>query len=174
MIKSEVIEALQKEAKENPVSNAVFHVWALRKRTRNVVVLQSLYNKMKKEGFNYSKAEYAPTLQLVAVLGFGTLHKDAKGRIRGLKDIKTTLQSIGTVACGDKTVPFKVPHVRHRFVNIVPHKIQTHAVVVKNEASKKCQVNLEVAINGKAVYIPVPKDFTTEEIASLINRLQSA
>jgi hypothetical protein len=51
-------EQLKKEAESNPASNAAFHVFALRKRARNVVVLTSLYNKMKKEGFKYEKSQY--------------------------------------------------------------------------------------------------------------------
>lgn len=180
MEKSQIVEALQKEAKTNPASSAVFHVFASRERARSTVMLTSLYNGMKKEGFSFSRADYVSVLKLLNSLGFGTLYQDSRGRVLGLKNVKTTLQSIGEAALGNSNVNFQSFRPRNRYTNLQPRNQNIREIYPRSpleapvKAKEDCKVNLEVDINGKTIHIPMTKNLTSEDIASLINRLQSA
>lgn len=95
-----VVEILKKEADKDTVFKDVAHVFAQRKRARRQVTVTSLAARMAKEGFDYSKSEYARVLKRLSDLGLGSLQQDARGRIKALKDIKISLQSIGAAAVG--------------------------------------------------------------------------
>lgn len=172
MTKPEVVSQLVSEAKANPASNAVFHVFGLRQRTRPSVSLVSLYHKMRKEGFSYTKEEYLPVLRLLATSGFGDLDVTSHGRVKGLKNIKTTLQSIGQMACGQKVTAEKFKP-RRKFVNIMQKPAALKHFEVKNNPSY-FDINLEVNLNGKVLHIPVPKELDANDLQSLLSRLRSA
>jgi hypothetical protein len=120
---------------------------------------------MKKEGFNYYRSEYLPVIKLLADLGFGTLDVDSKGKIRGVKNIKVTLQSIGAAACKQNTF-IKGFSPRNKFTTVSPIRNEPQAVKAMPTA-----VSLEFNINGKILHIPVPKDLTGEEIAQIVKKL---
>lgn len=162
-----VLEKLKNEAKTNPASNAVFHVWALRKRARGQVNLNSLYNKMKKEGFTHNKKEYASLLNLLASLDIGTLDLNIRGEIRALKNVKIKLQSLGNAVVGEGTLSnFRS---RNKFVPITIEKPD----VIKVLKEMPDAVNIEVLIGGKTITIPIPRDFDSKDITHLIDKLRS-
>lgn len=169
MAPNEVIQVLKKEAETNPVANAVFHVFAIRRRARNSITIIGLTQKMKVEGFDFDTQKYADILRLLASLGFGKLDIDSKGKVRALKEIKTTLQSIGKVACGDKE-SLRNFKVRNKFIDMPVRKNQDpdSPKEVHTLGLRTTQMNLALSINGKIVTIPVPKNLTTNEIALLI------
>lgn len=168
MVNAELLSVLVKEAESNPASNAVFHVFALRKRARNSVTLTSLFNKMKKEGFDYAKSDYTPVLKLLASIGLGELDVGPKGNVRGLKNIKVTLQSIGNAACKQNKLMYNF-RPRKKFAVIeVPAPVETITPRVNNN------VNIELCLNGKMIHIPVPREFTVQDIAKLVEMLKSA
>lgn len=113
----EVIKTLQDKRSQDPVMDAVLHTFASRQRARNIVTLAALYQRMKEEGFKYDEAEYARVLKMLGELGLGKVDFDSKGRIRSLKDIKVTLQSIGLAAVGQSTTMDQA-HRRNRFQKI--------------------------------------------------------
>lgn len=166
MTSPEIVETLKKEANNNPVVNAVFHVFALRKRARSTVNVTSLYYAMKKEGFNYEPKEYIPVLNLLANLGFGQIELDRKGKVKGLKNVKATLQSIGQAACGSAS-KLEITKQRAKFVKLPP------AIEVIKE-NKKTELNLQLNINGKPIHISVPNNFTKDEIVLLLDKLHIA
>lgn len=167
MNKNEIIQALQSEAKANPASNAVFHVFAIRKRARNTVTLTALYNRMRREQFNYSKQEYLPVIKKLVSLGLGTGVYNKRSRLIGVKDLETTLQSIGVAACGDTNADLGKFKPRNKFSKVI-HKNQIPALA----ALRTAFLNIEVAVNDKKIQIPIPKDLSTEDLAALLNRLQ--
>lgn len=118
MNKNELISRLRTEASTNPAANAVFHMWALRLRARFTVTIGSLSAKMRAEGFHYTNGDYANLLKFLAGLGFGTLDVSPTGRIKALKDINITLQSIGKAACGGNNELFSY-RPRNHFKNLV-------------------------------------------------------
>lgn len=167
----EVVNALRKEADENKVSNAVLHVFAVRQRARNVIILNSLANRMRREGFSFKKEEYVPLLKLMANLGLGVLMLDPKGKVKGLKDIRITLQSIGTAGCGHGN-ELKSFIKRNKFTPI-PAPIDRRAPE-SVPTTPGLTVSLEFMINGKFIKIPVPKNFTADDVAALLKRIKGA
>ncbi len=97
-----VVEALRTEAAKNPAFNAVCHIFALRERARQQVTINSLSITMAKEGFSVTKSQCEDIIKFMASIKLGTLDFDLKGRLRALKNIKVTLQSIGLAAISRK------------------------------------------------------------------------
>lgn len=113
----EVIQTLKTETAKDSALNAVLHMFATRERARDQVTIQALENRMKEEGFAYEHAEYVRILRLLAKLGLGRLDTDPSGKVRALKDVKVTLQSIGLAACGSGAT-IQTLHRRNRFQRI--------------------------------------------------------
>ena len=166
---TQIIENLKKEAKDNPVANAVFHAWAVRERTRHHITLEALTAKMHKEGYPFKPAEYAALLDRLAKLGFGKLEY-SNGRVKALSGVKTTLQSIGAAALGER-FQLEDKAQKHRF-----HALATRSEafkVVRQEVEKKpVEVKLVVDIGGKPIEIPIPTDMRSDDIAKLIAKLR--
>lgn len=169
------IETLKVEAKNNPTTDAVLHVWALRRRARQTVTLGALKQRMKAEGFNYDSAKYAEVLSLMAKLGFGRLVTDPKGRVRALTDVKVTLQSIGAAVCGSgqRLSDYKR---RNRFRNLpaTPVASEPPKALPTIRPLTAPQVSLSINLNGKLVNIQVPSNMSAEEVAALVCRFQTA
>lgn len=159
----DTVTKLREKAKTSPAANSFFHVCALRKRARSNINVRSLALKMQKEGFNYTVEEYRDIIKFLADLGFGRLDTDAKGRVKGLKDIRVSLQSIGQTACGEQ-VQLRGFRPRNRFAMIGSIKPKPKQV--------ETEIDVSIKMNGKAVKIQVPKDLTAEEIAALISGFQ--
>jgi hypothetical protein len=164
------LEEIIEEAKRNPASNAVLHAFAVRKRTRATIMLASLYNAMKKEGFNYPRSEYIPVIKSLAKAGVGSLILDKKGKVRGLKDIKVTLQSLGAAVANTPGVELRPFKERNRFLKIAPKP-----EVLKNiQENKKAELNLELILsNHKAIKIPIPSDLEPKELVDFITKLKN-
>lgn len=173
MNKNQVIESLQAQAKTNKVFSDVVHDFALRERARNIVTVQALKQRMKAERFNYSDKEYAETLEILARMGFGTIELDNKGKVKALKDIKVTLQSIGKVAVGADTHLDK-NHFRNKFkpiitevpAQVIPKPLRTEL------KSLSTVLSITLDVKGKPVVVTLPKDLSNEEIADLIGRFK--
>lgn len=94
----DIVEKLRNEAAKNPVFSAICHVFAIRERTRQQVTMGTLRIVMSQEGFNFESVRYEECLRFLADLGLGRLDFAPNGKVRALKDIRTTLQSIGQAA----------------------------------------------------------------------------
>ena len=95
------IEQLKKEANSNPVAKDVFAMFASRKRARQNVQVDALERRMIKEGFSHPKEAYRSVLKFLVGVGFGKLDLGPGGKVRGIKELRTTLQSIGSAAYGE-------------------------------------------------------------------------
>jgi hypothetical protein len=177
MNKQMIIESLQKKAKENKVFYDFLHVCSVRDRARCVVTLSGLSQRMKKEGYAYPDTEYAPVLKFLADLGLGRLEKNGYGRVKALRDVKMTLQSIGEAGIG-KSKTLKAFKQRNKFMKLFEGPSE---VVAKPKQEERRQIptqvilpqaKLIVSINGKPVTIQVPSNLTEQEIAALIGRFQ--
>lgn len=115
--KMDILTAIRSRAASSPVFNAMCHVFALRQRTRQQITLANLMWVMKKEDFKYVDTQYIVELQFMAAAGLGKLYIDSKGRVRALKGIQVTLQSIGIAAIlkKDTLEPF---HPTNRFKSL--------------------------------------------------------
>lgn len=171
MTTSEAILKLKAEAANNPVAYAVFKMWSERKRTRHQVTVAALKQRMDSMGHNYTKGEYTHLLVILANLGFGKLVTGPKGRVIGIKGIDLTLQSMGSAAVSGSVKPgLKTQTPRNRF-----RKLATNEEVLNrvwDAPSIDSAIHLAFSINGKLVNIDVPKEFTAEELASLVARIK--
>lgn len=176
----QMVEILKKEASQNPASNAVLHMMALRQRARSQVTIESLALKMKEEGFKFDKKDYEPLLRLMGKLGFGRLQTDPKGHIVALKDINVKLQSIGMAVCGKNFnfVKFnKKPKYRAFLHSITPEetkapevaKSAVKAVPVEPKAKK---ITVIVEIGDTPVTFPIPTNLDSDEFSYLMNQIK--
>lgn len=186
MSRDQAVITLRREAARNPVVNDVCHVFAARKRARHQVTVRALSLRMKKEGFAHKDAEYAEVLSLLSDTGFGTLEKDRKGRVVALKNVKTTLQSLGKAVIGQKQ-ELEALHLRNKFSALAPAaqliKQAKVTPIAPNTSPLPAQlavypyratgsISITLTINKKPVIIPLPATLTPEEIASLIKHFQ--
>lgn len=154
--------ALRAEAIRNPVFGAVATLFAMRQRARQQVTIAALSASMKKNGFLFERQDYEKVLSFLASLGLGTLYRSSKGRIRALKDVRVSLQSIGKAAhTGDvKLAPFK-PQNRFTKVPQVANKPKDTVYKAK----------LSVLIEGTPVDFELPH-IPKSELGKFIATLQ--
>lgn len=139
---NKVSAKLKQEATQDIAFSAVCHVFALRKRTRQQVTMHNLKMVMDKEGFKFSKQEYEKTLLKLGDLGLGTIQRDNKGRVKALKGITYTLQSIGRAALAQTNRVDKA-HVTPHFnklpvepsVNLDPYPVSLTVLIDGNPVS---------------------------------------
>lgn len=170
MNQSTVLSSLQEIARSSEAANAVFHLWAARKRARHQVTIHSLAQRMRQEGFNFTPQEYAQVIEKLGKLGLGNVEKDRRGRIRALKGVNLTLQSIGSVAVGGKKSLDKFSQ-RKSYQELVT-KAQESVKAAVAHKPVEFSVLMTVVVNGKPINLNVPRNLSTEEIANLIERLQ--
>lgn len=161
---TKLIDLLSKEAKENKAFNAFAHVCALRKRARGQITMVGLAQRMKKEGFNYSSAEYEKILKFLASHNLGKLKTDNKGRVIALDDIKISLQSLGAAAVSGGDL--RTWKQRNQYKEL-PAAVSTPRPL-QSEPKSPPSVYLTLVVNGKAVNVKIPKDFTERDIADLL------
>lgn len=175
---SQIIEKLRMEAAQNPAFNAIAHIFALRERTRAQVTIKTLANTMLKEGFSFSMEDYENILKFLHALGLGTIDVNHKGRVRGLKNIKVTLQSIGlaTVARKEalelKTAFIKLPVLHTPIPVLAPPKVTTSVKnsTPFNKTSVKYQASLKVNFDGEDVMFDLPDGIGAKELGVFLSR----
>lgn len=172
---------LRAEAASNPTFKAICETFAKRERARNQVTLANLAITMEREGFEYTREQYATALKTLASLGVGRLEQTRKGKQVVLKDIKVTLQSLGKVATSkaDSLRNFKQ---RNSFSDILPPKQATAVEPVPVEtttlklaiAEASYPVSLVATINGERVSFPLPFNLTGAQICDAVRSIQPA
>ena len=188
MEKKQVVETLKKTTEKSKAVRDVMTSWALRERTRNVVTVEALAQRMKKEGFDHPQHEYAALLRQLSNLGLGKLETSASGKVKALKDVRLTLQSIGKAAVGEDT-SLRGWRPRNRFGQLIASTDRAPELTqeakqpeapkpLTQEAPKPAPmavgVTLVVNINGKPVNIPVPDSLTVQEVGALVAKLKGA
>lgn len=166
----QIVEVIRKEAKENKLADAVFHMWAVRDRARGTVTVGGLEQRMKAEGFNFDRADYAKFLRFLSGLNFGKLD-ESSGKVRGLKEVKIKLQSIGQAAIGSKNT-LDGWRARNRYKHL--HTVADAKEVPTPRAAPASQsiVFLAIHLKDKLVSIPIPSDMEDAEVAALVHRLR--
>lgn len=175
MTKNEVVGAMNQEATINPVFKDFALLCAHRQRARKNLTLQSLSRKMKAEGFKYQDKELEAIFKKLSHWGLGTIDLAPNGKIRALKDIKVTLQSIGSAALGSGKKDLTGFRPRAKFGKIFempplsPRSVPKPQVIVGGGVSR---VTLTVMLGDKAINIPVPAELSAAETAALIGKFQ--
>lgn len=167
-----MVEALRAEAQGNKVFSAVCHIFALRERARRQVTIAALRNKMSIEGFEFTTAQLQSVLKFMASLGIGKLDQDSKGRIRALKEIKHTLQSIGNaaIAKGEKLDRYDAidPLIKLPGATAAPQPHIQAVQVPKTAPASGYKTTLTIDMNGKMVNFELPHISGPEELGLLL------
>ncbi len=122
-INQTIVDSLKQEITKNPAADAVFHVLALRNRSRSTLTIAGLSNKMHKEGFTFDRKHYVDILKLLGKLGFGTLETTPKGKVKGLTHISVKLKSIGEAACNKQQETDLIPYTpKPKYKDLIPHR----------------------------------------------------
>lgn len=167
----EVAALLKAEAASNPVFNAVCMAFAIRERARQQVTIQTLKATMAKEGYKFPTEEYAKILTFLSSLGIGRLDRNAKNKVRGLKDIKVTLQSIGRVATSEGVTKMDRLNVKNTFTKLKADEKEQEVSKVLNPPVYPA--SLTVTIDGAPVSFPLPKGLTTDQLGTLLTKIFS-
>lgn len=163
MTKEQMVEALRNKAKEDKVANAIFHMFALRDRSRSDVTIVGLSQAMKHEGFNFKRDEYQKFLRFLSSIGIGQLMQDSKNKVKGIKDIHLTLESIGRAAIGKEIANLDA---------FVPRKKFNELIIIPKENKTEVKVGVSMSVNGRSYNIDLPEDLTNTEIASVLETIR--
>jgi hypothetical protein len=168
-----LVSKLRNEVVNNEVFSAVMHKFALRQRARAQVTLHSLTQTMDKEGFKYTRADYVEVLKVLGGLGFGKLEYDSKKRLIALKNVNTTLQSIGKAAVGKgelKKVQFKN---KFNTLTTMPLK-RAISLEVKRDTVKAVSIRYQAELTVKfskdeTTTFPLPGGLSPKELGLLLS-----
>jgi hypothetical protein len=98
MLAESTINQLAIEASQNPLFLLVFQHWTCRKRNRQTVTVQSLYQALRFSFPRCKRAEFIPLLTKLAALNIGKLVYSKTGRVVALTSISCPLTDIGRLA----------------------------------------------------------------------------
>lgn len=153
------IEQLRELYKSSQVAAAVLDSFSKRERDRDNIKLRALIRRMQKDGYEYVSDEYADVLEKLAKLELGTLEKNSRGRVVGLKNIVTPLQSIGESAQGSE-------------IYLTPW--QKPKRVLKVGKKESMPLVLTFVLSGKTINISIPRDLEPDAVSRLISSLNQA
>lgn len=162
----QVIDRLREESKKSPVLTAVLVYFGSRKRARGTLSAQVLQRSMAREGFTYSHNDYAKVLELLASLGLGKINRDSRGRIKGLKEVTVTFQSIGKAVIDEAERPLAIFNKRERYSKVLT--LMSGIAPAKSPMPK----TVRVKIGKKTLPIEVPNDFDVQDIIELFSKFQ--
>lgn len=175
---SNLVSRLKQALGESRALDATLHMFAARERARADVTIGSLAQRMKREGFNFNTNEYDQVLRFLAELGFGTLEYDKRGKVKALREISVSLQSIGRVALGQDKKLLKF-NPRNKFEHLdggsVPNPIKDSDLdKVWNTAPViGTKFTLSFHINDKVINLDIPDTLTSTELSALVSKLSS-
>lgn len=169
-----IVEVLKKEAEKNQTFSLIFQALAKRERARHNLTISSLYQRMKKEGSKLNRTDYVDLITILYSYGVGELDYNKRGKVTGLKDIKISIPSLCRAIT--KTAPELVRIYKRRpTFETIPFK---HPSVTTPSPQDKIdlenRVGLDITLNNKRLYISIPKDFSSSDIANLVSKLQNS
>lgn len=97
MNESKIIESLKSSANDD-TARAIYGLFLERERARGTVRVVNLKRSFKAIKIEYREDKVTSCLKLLAQLGLGTLEVSPRGKVKGIKNIPVTLQSIGEAA----------------------------------------------------------------------------
>lgn len=173
-----VIAKLQERAANSKVFAAMANVFATRERTRNQITIQSLQVTMKKEGHEFTRADYVKELDFLSTLGIGQMAKSKSGVLRALLQINVTLQSVGAAALGKKVFLDKARAVQHHKRTALPppppvQPTQQVQPTLETTFFKKeiDRATLIVTINDRRMKLDLSPKINANELLTLIFNL---
>lgn len=187
MTKEETLRELRERTKADPVLDATMHVLAMRRRPRHNLTIDGLYYRMRREGFNHPKKDYARVFKLLGELGLARVLTNLGGDPQEAKDFRMPLPLIGMAACGSPVPADKIGKLLSKAEPRVPkpgpptpqkHEMPSveHFIAREPRSPRSYQTPgsrliLTVLVNEKPINIPVPKSLTPDELSALITEL---
>ena len=172
-----IVTVLRQEAARSKVFNNVCRLFANRQRSRAQVTIHSLHASMHKQGLVYTKQELMEVLRFLADLGVGRLDLNRNNKIRALKDIKITLQSIGETALS-KSSHLTNKAAKNKFnslYNIIPSpepKVDHPAEFTEEDLTVRHPAELTVKFSKNEIAtFPIPKGITAKDLGLLLTQL---
>lgn len=176
LISDQTVAALRAKAAHNTVFRDMCKVFASRQRARQQVTVGALAASMRRAGYDYPNEEYKDILKFLAAQGIGHIDMSPRGKLRALKGIRVTLQSIGHAVVSNKE-QLKTYHTRAKFVK-VPNVPQT--IVERRNQERRastpatnavCKVTFTIVIEGKPIVFEIPAGIKKEELGEFIASL---
>lgn len=175
------VEVLKAGIKENKALEAICFMFALRERSRSTIKVPSLMQKMRREGFMFSREDYDRAVKVLVQAGVGQPILNRRGRLVGLGNIKMSLQDIGKAVYGDKLpeamVKTAVQRVKPPQLTLVK-KVEESQGVSEEKAVEghgkplhASEIGLLVSINGKPVTVKFFKDAQISDITDFITKI---
>lgn len=156
-------EQLKHLAKTNPVATAIFQSFVNRERTRSVLFTRILRRRLIQEGSGaFPIGDVAEVLSTLAKLGFGEVQKSSRGTVLSLKNITTTLQSIGQVALSN-----------NGNVDLTHWQRRNKATPLVADTTPKTTpgVVLTIMMHGKPVNVSIPKGLQAGDLTQIVTKL---
>lgn len=169
--KQSVVQKLRERAEKSPVFTAMCSMFAMRERTRQQIVLNTLLAVMKNDTVKFSKEQLAEELKFMASIGLGTIQHDKKNRVYALKNIKTKLQSIGHAALSktDHLVKF-TPQAK--FSDLPKRKtdfLEPRTTIIPEKYQYKAVLNID--IEGHKVEFTIDNSVPLQELLTALSNL---
>lgn len=162
-----LVQKIRTAANTDRLLSAVCLLWSKRIRARNQVTVTRLATSLEENGFHFTKDEIRSLLQKLADLGLGKLHKNTRGKVLSLVDIRYTLQSVGKAVVAKET-NLAIFSVANKFRKLP--EIETVTPAPKKEpvvTTDKYNISITGNINGRQIKVPL----TNEEFSSFMTNL---
>lgn len=169
-----IVEKLRTEAAHKPVFAAVAQMLSTRQRARGRVTLGALITTMTKTDHNFTREEYKSALSFLSRVGIGQLDYDIHGKMRSLKSIRFTLQSIGEAALGrtEKLEMFGVrPYVTADGKSAPKAPVAAPKKLDEVLKEKTVEMVLRVNIDGTHMDFALPRKITPQEFSSFLKKV---
>lgn len=173
----ELIRKLQ-ESTKNPMMKAIFEGFAVRLRTRAQITVTSLTQKMQNEGFKeFVRQDAVNVIKLLGALKLGEIQMTNRGKVKALKNVRVTLQSIGLAALGNVN-ELKRAEFATKFIALpkpAPAIEKAHAKakgpkLPMDQLDKKYDAELVVHFEDEIVTFKLIKGITSQQIGSFMAR----
>lgn len=166
---SQIVDSLRAEASRNPAFNAVAHVFALRERTRGQVTVKALAWTMKKEGFTFPIEAYENIIRVLASLRLGTLDTTTKGKVRGLKNVTVTLQSIGLAAVS-RSASLSKFKIKTAFTSLPATSTPVVAPTPVKMPEATYKASIKVTFDGEDIVFDLPDGIGAKELGLFLSK----
>ena len=156
---TELSDQLKHFSRNSKVAEAVFKSFVTRLRTRNQVYARALRRRVAKEqGQNYPLEAYCEVLAGLGRMGLGDVVKNTRGRVVALRNVVTTLQSIGEVALAGSDRVRLVKWGKSRALESVPKLVESNVV-------------LTFVMHGLPINVSLPRGLVSEDLTQIVTKL---
>lgn len=168
-----IVEMLRSKARGSKTFENVCVVFAVRERARSQITVASLKQTMLKHGYpDFTSAHASDVIEFLSSLNIGIIHKDTKGRVKALINVKYTLQSIGAAALGE-TPRVEGFNQKRRFIQL-PVKTEKvmeqrkEALIEKSKETYPARVTAE--LDGRTIDFPLTAIEFKQFLATILSK----